>query len=59
MNFPGSSIGKTLLSNARGSGSIAGWGLGLHMPCGQKNQSIKQKQYCNTLNKICKIQQRL
>ena len=25
-----------------------------HTPCGQKNQSIKQKQYYNTLNKDCK-----
>ena len=25
-----------------------------HMPCGQKNQSIKQKQYCNKFNKDLK-----
>ena len=25
--------------------------LGSHMPCGQKNKKMKQKQYCNKLNK--------
>ena len=26
-----------------------------HLPCGQKKQSIKQKQYCNKLNKDFEI----
>ena len=27
------------------------WELGSHMPHGQKNQNIKQEQYCNGFNK--------
>ena len=27
------------------------WELRLHMPPGQKNQNIKQKQHCNKFNK--------
>ena len=42
---------KTLLSNAGDEGSIPGWGIKTHMTCGQKNQNIKQKQYCTTFNK--------
>ena len=29
-----------------------------HMPCGQKNQNIKQKQYCNKFNKDLKKKKR-
>ena len=42
---------KTLLSMLWVQvGSLVGK-LRSHMPHGQKNQSIKQKQYCNKLNK--------
>ena len=34
----------------RGCGLIPGQELRSHMPCGQKSQNIKQKQYCNRFN---------
>ena len=41
------------LSSARGAGSIPGWGT--ESTCLEvKSQSIKQKQYCNKLNKYFK-----
>ena len=43
---------KTLPSNAVGAGLIPGRRAKIpHMPHGQKNQNIKQKQYCNKFNK--------
>ena len=53
-NFPGGPVVKNPLSSAGGKGLISVGELRSHMPCGQKNQSIKQKQYYNTLNKDCK-----
>ena len=45
---------KTLPSNTWGVGSITGGGVKSHMACGQKNPTIKQKQYCNKFNKDLK-----
>ena len=45
---PGGPVVKTLPSNAGGEGLIPGLS---HMPPGQKNQNIKEKQYCNKFNK--------
>ena len=42
---------NTLLSNARSAISILIWELRSHMPHGQKNQNVRQKQYCNKFNK--------
>ena len=42
---------KTLPSNAGGVGLISGWGAKIPHALGPKNQSIKQKQYCNKFNK--------
>ena len=42
---------KTLPSNAVGAGSIPGWGAKNPHTLWPKNQHIKQKQYCNKLNK--------
>ena len=42
---------KTSSSNARGVGSISGQGAKIPHPSGPKNQNIKQKLYCNKLNK--------
>ena len=45
---------KTLPSNAGGVASIPGWGAKIPHALGPKNQNIKQKQYCNKLNKDVK-----
>ena len=45
---------KTSPSNAVGAGWIPGWGAKIphaSWPKKKKNQSIKQKQYCNKFNK--------
>ena len=49
MDFPSSPVVKPLPSNAKGMGSIPGWGA--QMPRSQKKQNIKQKQYYNKFNK--------
>ena len=43
---------KTLLSSAGGAGLIPGWGARIPHAWGPKN--IKQKQYCNTVNRDLK-----
>ena len=45
---------KTSPSSARCTGSIPGQEQRSHVPCDQKNQDIKQKQYCSRFNKDCK-----
>ena len=42
---------KTLPSNAGGAGSIPGRGAKIPHASQPKNQSIKQKQYCNAFKK--------
>ena len=42
-DFPGGPGVKTLLSIARGAGSVPGWGA--KIPWSQKTKSVKQKQY--------------
>ena len=42
---------KTLPSNARGAGLIPGRRAKIPHAWGSKNQNIKEKQYCNKLNK--------
>ena len=51
-DFPGGPVVKTSPSNAKRVWvrSLVGE-LRSHMPHGQKNQNIKQKQYCNKFNK--------
>ena len=44
-------VAKTLPSNAVGAGFIPGWGAKNPNALWPKNQYIKQKQYCNKLNK--------
>ena len=46
-DFPDGPVVKTLPFNTRGIGSIPGQ----EAEDGQKNQNIKQKQYCNKFNK--------
>ena len=50
--FPGGSLVKTLPSSAGGKGSITGQGAKIPHTWQQKNQNIKQKQYCNKFN-VC------
>ena len=52
-DFPGDPVVKTSLSCAAGEGSIPGWGADTQHVSRQKKtkQNIKQKQYCNKLNK--------
>ena len=54
-DFPGGPVVKTLPSNAEGVGSIPGRGSKIPHASWPKNQSIKQKQYCNKFNKDFKI----
>ena len=49
-DFPGGPVVKTLPSSAGVVGLIPGQGVRCHMPRGQKDQNIKQKQYCNKFN---------
>ena len=50
-DFPGSPVVKTLPSSAEGMGLISGRGARIPRASWPKNQNIKQKQYCNKLNK--------
>ena len=52
--FPGGPGVKTLSSGAEGMGSIPGQGAKISHSSQPKNQSIKQKQCCNKLNKDLK-----
>ena len=54
-DFPRGPLVKTLPFNAGGAGSIPAWKARSHLACGQKKQSIKQKQYCNKLNEDFKM----
>ena len=46
-DFPGRPVVKTLPCSAEGECSIPGLGARIPHVSGPKNQSIKQKQYCN------------
>ena len=50
-DFPGGLMVRTLPSNAGFVGSIPGRGAKIPHASGPKNQTIKQKQYCNKFNK--------
>ena len=50
-NLPGGPAVKTSPSNVVGVGSIPGQGAEIPHASRPKNQSIKQKQYCNKSNK--------
>ena len=50
-DFPPGPVVKTSPSNARGAGSIPGRGAGISHASWLEDQSIKQKQYCNKINK--------
>ena len=50
-DFPGSLVVKTSPSNAGVQLRSVVGELRSHMSWGQKNQNIKQKQYCNKFNK--------
>ena len=50
-NFPGSSVVKASPSNAGGAGLIPDRAATIPHALWPKNQSIKQKQYCNKFNK--------
>ena len=52
-DFPGGPVVKALPSSAGDACSVPGWEL-RSMPCGQKKQNIKQKQYCNKFNEDLK-----
>ena len=50
-DFPGGPVVGTSLSSAGGVGSIPGQGAKIPHDSWPKNQNVKQKQYCNKLNK--------
>ena len=50
-DFPGGSVVRTLPSNAGVAGLIPGWGAKIPRALWPKNQTIKEKQYCNKFNK--------
>ena len=50
-NFPGSSVVKTLPSNAGSAGSIPGQEAKIPHASRPKKQNMKQKQYRNKFNK--------
>ena len=52
--FPGGSVVKTSPSNAGGAGLIPGQGVKILHDSQPKKQNMKQKQYCNKLNKSFK-----
>ena len=53
-NFPGGPAVKTSPSNTRGALQSLVGELRSHVPSGQKNQNMKQKQLCNKFNKDLK-----
>ena len=46
---------KTSPSNAGAVGSIPGQGAKISHALRPKNQSVEQKQYCNKVNKDCRV----
>ena len=53
-DFPGGPVVETSPSGAEGAGSIPDWGADVQHVSRPKNQNIKQKRYCNILNKDIK-----
>ena len=54
-DFPGGPVVKTSPFNAGAVGWIPGWRAKIPHASWPENQNIKQKQYCNKLNKDFKI----
>ena len=54
-DFHGHPVVETLSFTARGVGSSPGWGARIPHASWPKSQNIKQKQYCNKLNRDFKI----
>ena len=54
-HFPGGPVVKTSPFNAGGVGWIPGWRAKIPHASWPENQNIKQKQYCNKLNKDFKM----
>ena len=54
-DFPGGPVVKTSPSSREGVDLIPGHGAKMPYALGPKKQNIKQKQYCNKLNKALKI----
>ena len=54
MDFPGSPVVKTLLSNAGAQIQSLVGKLRSHMLHGLKKQNVKRKQYCNKFSKTFK-----
>ena len=54
MDFPGGQQLKTSPYSAGGEDYIPDWGAKIPYAWGPKNQNIKQKQYCNKINKVFK-----
>ena len=50
-DFPGGPVVKTSPSNARGEGLIPGQGAKILYALWPKHPSVKQKQYCDKLNR--------
>ena len=50
-DFPGGPGVKTSPSNAGGAGLIPGWGVKIPLASWPKIQNMKQKKYCNKLDK--------
>ena len=50
-HFPGGPVIKTLPSNAGGAGSAPGQGAKIQHVSQPKSQNIRQKEYCNKVNK--------
>ena len=53
-DFPGDPVVKTCLAMQGVWIHSLVWELRSPVPCGQKNQNVKQKQYCNKFNKELK-----
>ena len=54
-DYPGSSVVKISPSNARGTGSIPGWGAKIPHVSWPKNQNVKQKQIVTNSIKTLKM----
>ena len=54
MGLPCGPVVKTLPSNAGDAGLIPGWGAEMPHASQPKNQNIKQKHFCNKVNKDLK-----
>ena len=53
-DFPGGLVVKSSPFNAGGAGSIPCWGAQIPNALQPNNQNVRQRQYCNKLNKDLK-----